>query len=230
MKTFLEWMNENYEDEDEGYSPPLITPEIKEWLGNSVMQQPLYHGTDKKFDSFQFQSSQRFVLFSAFDVKAHGFFFSEDYEIAKKFGRNIVTVYLKMMNPMLDPRRDKRLCYQSLNNVRKESKIAFVLRHMIKRHPENGGQYGEIGVTTFPVPSRSKKTEKFGFPVPQYDWIYHLIGSGGLAWDALDNPQVSASMKRMGFDGTFVSESEEHGGRSVFVPDSSQIKIVEWTR
>ena len=229
-KTFKEWMDE----EEEGYQPPSITPEIKAWLGNSVIQQPVYHGSRAKFNQFQIQKSKRFVLFSAFDVEAHGFFFSEDYETAKTYGPNVVTAYVKMLNPVVDPRIDKHLGVDRLPN-RREAQIAFILRHMIQRHPE-WGQYGDLGTTTFPVYARGRGTLRKSIKnrIPDfyttYEWIYNVIGREGLLWDALDNPQVVASMKRLGYDGTFVQENNDLTGRSIFVPNADQIQIVEWTK
>lgn len=242
MKSFVDWLEwQDEEDFESEYNPPLVSAEIKSWLENSVVQNPVFHGTDKKFDQFKFTASKRYVLFSTFDVTSHGFFFTEDYKVAKKHGNNIVTAYVKMTNPLLDPRRDKHLGVDRLN-VKKEAQIAFILRHMIKRHPEYG-QYGEVGTSTFPVYARGKgnlKNVQGNLPSYHfsYDWIYNLIGSGGLHFDTLDNPQVVSSMKKLGYDGTFVDESTSSNGagiahplgRSIFVQDASQIKIVEWTK
>ena len=35
-------------------------------------------------------------------------------------------------------------------------------------------------------------------------------------------------MKKLGYDGTFVEESQSRIGRSIFIPDSNQIAIVKW--
>jgi hypothetical protein len=236
---FRDWMDD--EEEDAEYHPPEMTPEIKAWLGNSVIQQPVYHGTNQKFSQFEYQKSQRFVLFSAFDVQAHGFFFTEDYATAKTHGRNIVTAYVKMHNPLLDPRRDKHLAVDRLPN-QKEAQIAYIVRHMITRDKTYGTAM-DVGIGRHYVPNRKDAASKFDDLTDKqkpyfghkgrtndYTWVYNVIGGGGLHWDALDNPQVVASMKKLGYDGTFVVENDHPTGRSIFVPDANQIKIVEWTR
>ncbi len=223
---FKEWMDD--EEVPEINRIPEMTPEIKEWLGNSTIQQPVYHGSKVKFDNFKYMPSKRYVLFSQFDVMAHGFFFSEKYEDAKEYGNNVVTAYVRMLNPLLDPRRDQHLGVDRLDH-KKEAHMAFILRHMIKRDSEHG-QYGDIGVTTFPVYARGKGQLK-GKNIPtfhtQYEWIYNVVCRNGLMWDALDMPEIVASMKKLGYDGSFVAEDK---GRSIFVPEANQIKIVGWSK
>lgn len=103
--------------------------EITSFLGKSVVRRPVYHGTDADFTEFQKTKSQRFVLFSSFDVEAQGFFFAESIQDAKEYGRRIITAYVRMVNPLLDPRTMPHLGIDRLP-YKKEAEIAFILRHM----------------------------------------------------------------------------------------------------
>lgn len=195
----------------------LDATEIQRFLRKSVVRTPVYHGTDTKFDQFEKRPSQRFVLFSAFDVQAQGFFFAEKKKDALEYGRNIITAYVRLENPLLDPRRTEWLGSDKLP-AKKEAELAYILRGMIGK--ENDYRYMDIGVRRNYISDSFAKDK-------DYSWIYEAIDSGGLEWDVLDNPKVAAAMKRLGYDGTFVHEKNQPlKDRSVFVLDASQIKIV----
>lgn len=193
--------------------------DIQSWLGNSVVKGIVYHGTDKKpFDQFQYQKSQRFVLFSQFDVESKGFFFAESPHDALTFGRNVAACYVKMVNPLLDPRRDKHLGVDRLPAA-KEMHLLKILGAMVERD-EKHGPFIDLGVQRYWL-----KDRRFDFA---HQWIYNAIGRDGLDWDCLDNPTVIQRMKLLGYDGTFVEEQHTAIGRSIFVPDAAQVKIVQW--
>ena len=103
--------------------------EIDAFLGNSVIRTPVYHGTNNKFSKFEKRATQRFVLFSAFDVKAQGFFFSEDKETALTFGRNLITDYVRMTRPLLDRKEAKNLGIDRFP-LQKEAHVCYITRHL----------------------------------------------------------------------------------------------------
>lgn len=202
---------------------------FKNWLENNEVVQPfpgstvqhlVYHGTNKgPFNQFTYQKSQRFVLFSSFDVEARGFFFSESPHDALEYGSNVLACYIDLKNPLLDPRRDKNLGIDRLS-YEHELKLQKVLAPMLQKNDD--GHYMDIGVRRHYVKNRRRQ---FG-----HEWIYDAVRGDGLAWDALDNPGVVQRMLKMGFDGTFVAEPESWLGRSIFVPSPNQVRMVKWVR
>lgn len=220
----------------------LDAQEIKSFLGRSVLRRPVYHGTDKNFSQFKKMPSQRFVLFSAFDVEAQGFFFTENLADAKTFGRKVITAYIRMTNPLLDPRTMKHLGIDRLP-YKKEAEMAFVLRHMLtKETPKTPIRYYRDkltgNLTDVPEEDQLKPQKYMDLMVQRYhvnpkfakekdySWIYNAISTGGLVWDAIDNKSVVSAMKQLGYDGTFVHENDLQLERSVFVMDENQVKIV----
>lgn len=193
--------------------------DLKSWVAGSSIQQLVYHGTNKPiFDNFSYQKSQRFVLFSAFDVESKGFFFSESPHDALEYGKNIAACYVNMKNPLIDPRRESHLGIDRLS-YQKELHLLKVLGPLIQRD-EKYGPYFDLGVRRVWVQNRNYEFA--------HQWIYEALGNDGIDWDCLDNPEVIKRMVSLGYDGTFVQEPESHLGRSIFVPSSNQIKIVNW--
>lgn len=206
MQFFSQW----YEQQE--------TANLQQWISGSVIQEPVYHGTNARFKEFQKMPTKRFILFTAYDVAAQGFFFSESREDAEGYGKTVITAYLRLKNPLLDPRRDKHLAIDRLPS-KKEAQLAFILRHMIGKDSYYG-KYIDIGVRRDPVDDDFARRR-------DYQWIYSAMGTGGLHWDVLDKPEVVSSMRRLGYDGTFVEEKEDRSGRSIFVMDASQIYIAD---
>lgn len=191
--------------------------EINTWLATSTIRHPVYHGTNATFKEFQKMPTKRGVLFTMFDVQAQGFFFSESKEDAHRYGTKIITAYIKLLNPLVDPRRDRHLGVDRLP-LQKEVHIAYVLRQLIQKDPYYG-KYIDMMVNRVYVPDNFAKGKI-------YEWIYNFIGSGGIAWDVLDEPTVNSNMKKLGYDGTFVSETDDASGRSIYVMSPNQIQII----
>lgn len=193
--------------------------DVSAWLNGSTITGIVYHGTDKgPFKQFAYQKSQRFVLFSAFDVESKGFFFAENPHDALAFGKHVAACYVRMTNPLVDPRRDKHLSVDGFDRA-KEMHILKILGPMVQKDKEHG-PFIDLGIRRVYLNNR-----RYSFA---HEWIYEAIGPGGIDWDCLDNPEVIKRMQALGYDGTFVQESDTHIGRSIFVPSSDQIKIVEW--
>mgnify|MGYP003542699302 FL=1 len=192
--------------------------DFKFWIentSNSVINSIVYHGTNRKFDSFSYQKSKRYVLFSDFDVEAKGFFFAESPHDALEYGNNVVACYVNMTNPLIDPRRENlvdRFPYK------KEMDLMKILAPMIER--KDGEPFIDLGVRRVYLKNR--------YYSYTHQWFYVVVGINGSDWDCLDNSQVIQKMKQLGYDGTFVEEKESNIGRSIFVPDASQIRIVQW--
>lgn len=186
---------------------------------NSTVKQLVYHGTEKPFDEFDYKKSYRTVLWSRFEVKSHGFFFSESPHEAAGFGDYIAECYIDLKNPLLDPRRDRNLGIDRLDK-KKEIDLQKILSPLIQK--DERGYYIEIGVKKFYI---KKRMYEFG-----WDWIYNAISSYGIHWDALDNENVIKKMISLGYDGTFVMETDGPLGRSIFVPFPNQIRVLKWHR
>lgn len=186
----------------------------------STVQHLVYHGTNKKpFSQFSYQKSKRFVLFAEFDVETHGFFFSESPHDAAQFGNNIIACYINLKNPLLDPRRDKHLGINPLP-YDKEIDMMKILAPMIEK--DEKGHYIDYMINKrYLQTSRRENTRQ---------WIYDAIDREGIVWDALDNPKVIQKMKQLGYDGTFVAEPDTNLGRSIFIPDPNQVRMVEWLK
>jgi len=191
---------------------------LQNWLTGSVIQYPVYHGSNQRFDRFQYKKSKRYVLFSEFDVETKGFFFTENPHDALAFGKQVATCYIHMKNPLLDPRRDKHLGTVRLDRT-KEMHLLKILGPMVQR--ENGEPYIDVGIRRIWLRSRT-----YNFA---HEWIYEVVSGDGIDWDCLDNPGVIQRMVQLGYDGTFVAEPESHIGRSIFIPSADQIKIDTWT-
>jgi hypothetical protein len=197
------------------------TGDLQAWLAGSVVTQPVYHGTNADFRDFKKMKTQRFVLFSAYDVEAQGFFFSESQNDALLYGQNLITAYIRLTNPLLDPRQFKHMGVDRFP-PRKEAELAFILRHAIGKD-NYYGKFIDVGVR------RSSVGDDFARS-GNYNWIYNAIGDG-LHWDMLDKPKIVQAMKYFGYDGTFVHEPDgDETGRSIFVMDPSQIRIVSVSR
>lgn len=84
------------------------------WFGNSKVvddyNRPLimYHGTNKEFTKFEKEKIGKKLL------SGKGFYFDSNKSIAKKFGKNIISCYLKIENPFIIDEREN-----SLNNQQK---------------------------------------------------------------------------------------------------------------
>ena len=197
------------------------------WLENNETIQPfsgstvkhlVFHGTDKRpFKQFTYQQSQRFVLFSAFDVETKGFFFSESPHDALEYGDNIVACYINLKRPLLDPRRDKDLAINRLSR-QQEIDLQKILAPMIEK--DANGHFIDIGVGRHYLQTRSRSNGQ--------EWIYDAISNEGLAWDVLDHPGVVERMTKLGYDGTFVEESNSYLGRSIFVLAADQVRMSHW--
>jgi hypothetical protein len=186
---------------------------------NSTVPYLVYHGTNKRpFGKFEYQKSQRHVLFSSFEVEAKGFFFSESPHDALEFGPNVVACYVNLQNPLLDPRRDKHLGIEGLSS-QKEIDMMKILAPMIQK--DAGGHYIDYMITKNYLQHRRRQTAR--------EWIYDAINTGGLVWDALDNPGVVQRMQKLGYDGTFVHEPDTSLGRSIFILSPNQIRIAAWS-
>lgn len=183
----------------------------------STVQTPVYHGTDKKFDEFSYQKSKRFVLFSEFEVETRGFFFSESPHDALEYGRNIVECYINLQNPLLDPRRDRHLGIDRLP-YKREMDLLKILGAAVGR--DQHGPYIDLGVQRHWI---NPKRDEFA-----HQWIYNAVGTDGLDWDVIDNPNVIQRMRALGYDGTFVQEPESSLGRSIVVFSPDQVRMVRW--
>jgi hypothetical protein len=195
------------------------------WLENSEIVKPfetstvpyiVYHGTNKDpFQKFQYQKSSRFVLFSQFDVQTKGFFFSESPHDALDFGKNVLACYINLKKPLLDPRRDKYLGVDRLP-YEKEIDLMKILSPMIQKGEK--GHYIDYMIKRSNIQNREHPRQ----------WIYDAISDGGIVWDALDNIGVVDKMQKLGYDGTFVSEPDTKLGRSIFIPNPDQVRMIQW--
>ena len=200
---------------------PLVFNESKNPFPNTTIPYLVYHGTNQSpFKEFKYQSSKRFVLFAEFDVEAKGFFFSESPYDALEFGDNVIACYINLVQPLIDPRRDKHLGIEGFE-PRKEIDIMKILAPMIEKD-EEGYHYIDYMITRNYLQHRKRATAR--------EWLYDAIDTGGLLWDALDNPGVVQKMTKLSYDGTFVHEPDLQLGRSIFVISPKQVQMVEWVK
>ncbi len=201
-------------------------------FSNSLIKEPVYHGTSGKFDKFKTGvETSRAVLFAEFKVKSQGIFFSSSFEDAKSYGKNVVKCWVNLTNPLFNPNSDKagqpgRETYHRFSKEKEQDfvKIFSPLAHETdidgEKVPVIDKMLGQIEVRDVRFSSRSEET----YP----EWIYELLGDGGIIWDVMDDEGVVQRMKALGYDGTFVNEPNDHSGSSVFVVSPEQIKIIEW--
>ena len=197
----------------------VVTADASHPFPSSTLKDPVYHGTSVSFNEFQKKKSTRYVLFDEIHVDVQGFFFAEDIHEAKSYvgGKGwVVECYVDLKKPLLDPRKHKHLGVDKLPEAL-EKDVVEILSEAI----EGTGDDRKITLMLTTVYPDNPKYE-------DSDWIYEMISSGGLFWDIMDNPKVVKKMQALGYDGTFVHEDNHDNGRSIFVPNEKQIKIVKW--
>jgi GNAT superfamily N-acetyltransferase len=201
-------------------------------FNSSVIKEPVYHGTSSKFGEFKTGvDTSRAVLFSEFKVKSQGIFFSQSAKDAKSYGSSVVKCWVNLTNPLFNPNAEKagqpgRETYQRFSKEKEQDfiKIFSPLAHEAdidgEKVPVIDKMIGQIEVRDVRFSSRSEET----YP----EWIYELLGDGGIIWDVMDDEGVIKRMKALGYDGTFVNEPNDYSGSSVFVVSPDQIKIIDW--
>lgn len=190
--------------------------EEKNPFPSSTVKDPVYHGAKASFKEFEKRPSKRYLLFNEFHVVPQGFFFAEDEETARDYANGwIVKCFVDLKNPLLDPRKHKHLGVDRLPKNLEEDLVAIFSEAAEDKEGEKviHTMLSDVYITEDPT------------------WIYHLVGSGGVIWDVLDEPKVVQKMQSLGYDGTFVDEpNHKNNDRSIFVISEKQIKIVKWIR
>lgn len=187
---------------------------IKEYIKNVLNEATytMFHGTDRPVKKPRTGiEGARYVLFSEFKTKSSGIFFASTPEEAKQYGNTIYVAKVIMNNPLLDPNRDGKLGVDKLD-WEKERVLAYILEPFIKE--DKYGDYVDIGVQRHYVDLGDQDN---------FSWIYNFIDSDGLIWDVMDNPECVRRMKRAGFDGTFVHETDGHYEPVIFIISPKQI-------
>jgi len=165
-----------------------------------------YHGSDDKFDNFEYQDSYRTVLFSRFPVKTKGFFFAPNSEEAGVYGDNVTEHRLDIKKPLLDGSSGVNRESQEI-----ERDLNYILEPLIYKD-DQGNDSVDVGVQKYLVDKNDPM------------WIYNMIVDGKLVWDALDNDAVVERMGELGYDGTFVYEDQSDSETSYFVLNPDQIR------
>lgn len=173
----------------------------------SVVERPVYHGSDAKFEKFKRIPSKRYILFSEFDVKSPAFFFSPTVEDAKEFGPLVTAWQITVRNPLFNFEANPRL--DSEADEEKAEHLRYILEPMI--YEKEGKEYIDLGVSRYDV-NRSDE-----------HWGYVAVDSGGINWDVMDNDVAVARMIELGYDGTTVSETHASAGYSwaIFSPEQA---------
>ena len=170
-----------------------------------------YHGTNKDFNEFDYRPGVRRILFNEWETTPMGFFFTEDLDTAKEYGKKVKEAYLDLQKPFIEPNMRFVLDDRKINDLK------YVLEPMVGE--DDNGRFIEIGVQKYYIENRKLENED--------DWVYYAVGSGGLAWDVLDSPKCAARIKMLGYDGTYVDEPNDQNGISIFVFDRDQIEIID---
>ncbi len=144
----------------------------------------VYHGTPTVFEAFSPQEGFRSGFMGSLQkVKSGAFFFTDDRELAARFGENrrigvepvnIMPVYLRMTNP--------------LDLTRKTEKTVRILK--------------EAG---FDV------TKVYGYmrdDLENPNILSNYAFKASDLWEVADRPEVVAKLKEMGYDGLILSESD----------------------
>jgi GNAT superfamily N-acetyltransferase/8-oxo-dGTP pyrophosphatase MutT (NUDIX family) len=181
---------------------PIMKRAMAGWVG------PVYHGTDKEFSKFEQHPGTRYILFKEFQVQAGGFFFTDEVEEAKKFGKNVMTCYLKMQKPLVKQEDQYGLSQKQAKD------LTYICE------PIMSDSYQDMH-------GNSVKTIELGaFAIdvdPEGAWLNEIVKQNGLDWNVLDNQEVVNRMKERGYDSTMVDEGD--GQYSYFVISPDQIKI-----
>jgi len=209
------WVDEEEKEkwEEQRFQSEFSSPTEEETLALSETKvvdesgKPLtvYHGTDAKFDQFQYTDSYRYVLFSRFPVKTKGFFFSPSFKDAKEYGKNVIPAKLNMKNPLLDGSAGVDRVSPEL-----EKELAYILEPMVEVD-DQGRENIDIGIQKHYIDRNDPM------------WVYYAIEGGKLVWDAADNDAVVERMRERGYDGTLVQESNDYSGTSYFVLNPEQV-------
>lgn len=188
--------------------------DINSWLGNSVIKTPVYHGTHHTFQTFAKTVGERGTTLGGFrPVQANGFFFAINPDDAKTYGPNLITAYIRLTKPLLGLGETARQVERSRERL---AHLGFILRHVIEKD-DSGRKYTN---------TLMKHNWVRDYAAKSYHWVLNILEQhGGLPWSVLDNSQVVQSMKRLGYDGSFVVEPDD-SEQSVFVIDADQIRIV----
>lgn len=177
----------------------------------SVVTQPMYHGSNTSFREFKRMPSKRYVLFSEFDVNSPAFFFSPLVKDAKEFGPVVTQWNIRVTNPLFNFETDPHLDSDFDPEVAKH--LEYILEPMLETD-EQGRLFIDLGVSRYYIDRKDDR------------WSYFAVDSGGINWDVTDNEEAVRRMQELGYDGTTVSETDTYAGYSWAIFDSKQAEFV----
>lgn len=168
-----------------------------------------YHGTHAKpFDEFKTgQPAKRWMSFIERDVNSQGPFLSPDKTDAGSYGPNVGEYFTRAEKPLIPP-TDIPVSTRDKASMEASKKAWDDFMHIMEpaSYVENGVRYIDTdgGVSRMPFDAA--------------DWAHYID------WNWLDNPEVVARMKALGYDSAHVAEPNDRSGRSLFVNDTSKIR------
>lgn len=184
----------------------------------------VYHGTDApKFTTFKRGlDTYRQILFTSFKFKSTSYWFTENYEDAKQYGRYIMPCFLKLKNRL--PTLDEVIVSSSdQNNSTNYKKLKETLDYIFSPIIESGpcGRSVDLFITN---PFVSKDRADDG------DDILYYIGSSGLYdWSVFDNEEVVKRIIECGYDHATAEERQHEVRKSYAVFHANLIKLAKPT-
>ncbi len=192
--------------------------ELREDVGETVVPNPVYHGSDVKFQEFKRMPSKRYVLFSEFDVESPAFFFAVNVTDATEFGRNVSEWNISVRNPLINYPEQQYAAVDFDEDFARD--MAYILEPMVEE--DEGEKYIDLGVGRHYI--EALKEQALKWDEPEESWVYAAVENEGLNWDVLDNAECVKRMAELGYDGTTVAEPDTYAGYSwaVFSPEQAR--------
>lgn len=194
-------------DAGHNQSELVQSSEFEYWFGDSKIvnnagrPRLMYHGTDSDFTDFDYKPTERSRAGTSADWASKdstGFFFTESTTDAKQYGETVKPVYVRMERPMVLP-KDHLFGTEGHGLTGEQVKRFEDLKYILEPAVKDGA------------------LKHFG-----NDWT-GALDKGGIQWWVLEHPGVIARMRERGYDGTWVSESLDEAGKSVFVLNPDQV-------
>jgi len=201
-------------------------------FSGSLVKDPVYHGTNKKFDEFKLMTGKRSVLFSEWETQAHGIFFTRSIEDAATYGKYVVECFINVKNPLV--LKDRNLSQEAFEDIaeiavplvyEKGDFLSFELsstssRDLARRFGD--GKYTSRYTKLPDTDPDFKKDMLYNYFRGQPWEIQH-----GVEWSWLDNKEFVDNLRKLGYDSTETSEPNDSDS-SIFVLNTNQIKISKW--
>ena len=166
---------------------------VRHYINNKNSNFPniLYHGSNESFEEFEKKKGKRnYGIFGEEEVEANGFFFTTNKEYAKEYGKNVITAYVRVNNPLIGT---KEAQYGELTGQRlKDANYIFAPSVEWDDYVDTNGikkESAQVGTDVVVY-----EQDYTGHKLPD-NWLSRFIGEdGGIDWRLIDNPEVSTRL------------------------------------